>query len=266
MSQIPHDLQEALDSRLEPQERVLWVGQPNARRMAMKSVLAVIPGLGTIAGSVYWMGTICNWHLSSDRPGQTILALVGLLPLFGGLALASLPLWSKRRARRILYAVTNRRAFAIEGMRNLAIRVFSPEDIGQMRVRQRRDGSGDIILAREVVRSYRSQTVEEFGFLSVDDVVNVETLLRGVAKTVTASQNACLTRLQTARRSRFASLGLGGSFTLAGITLLCIMGQSSTLVCRRASSHTVNGVLHRTLLGMMDLPDHNIEGIRAPKS
>lgn len=98
-------------SRLDPGERVLWTGQPEARAYALTGAWFLIPF------SVLWGGFAIFWEVSVIRSGAPIFfwlwgipfILVGLYMIFGRIAVAL------REARKTVYAVTDRRVLIRTG-------------------------------------------------------------------------------------------------------------------------------------------------------
>jgi hypothetical protein len=68
--------------------------------------------------------------------------LIGL----GGLCA---PLWLRRRATTIVYAITDQRVITIDGRRSRTVRSFLPQDITDLRRVEHPDGSGDLVLRTE---------------------------------------------------------------------------------------------------------------------
>ncbi len=108
-----------------------------------------------------------------------------LFPLFGvpfiliGLGMLSTPLWMRRSARRTVYVITDRRAIVIGGAWALHIESFPPSRLTDIRRKQRRDGSGDLIFRTEVSHGRNGRTHESHvGFMAVSDVKGVEDLIR----------------------------------------------------------------------------------------
>ncbi len=122
--------------------------------------------------------------------------LIGCLPLFfclftlpflfiGGWMLTA-PLWMPRRIRRIIYALTDRRALIWEPgwfRDRYTVRSYAREGLGRMVRVDRADGSGDLVFEEYYTRSTDSDgtsstTRHQRGFMGIDGVREVEELVR----------------------------------------------------------------------------------------
>ncbi|MDY3555117.1 hypothetical protein R5W24_004252 [Gemmata sp. JC717] len=200
-SSLPPDLLRSVSAELTRGEAIVWCGQPSARLTRLKAIQTAIGfGFGTLilaAGLLFVLGR-------SNGPGgkEAWIVLLG----FGVLAavfLAGIVLGSRmvyRKAARTAYVITNRRAIVWhpplfgEGMAES----YTPAQLQQMR---RRDSwfapnAGDLIFRTEThvdvthhsggrsgnnsygsSTSYRTRIVR-FGFLGVDDVREIEKMIR----------------------------------------------------------------------------------------
>jgi hypothetical protein len=110
-------------------------------------------------------------------------------PLFGipfvliGLAMLSSPLWAYRKSLRTVYVITNRRAITFDGGVSTTIRSYAPERLHDVYRREKRDGSGDVIIARHAWRdSEGDRQSEELGLLRIRNPKEVESMLRKLAE------------------------------------------------------------------------------------
>jgi hypothetical protein len=125
-----------------------------------------------------------------------LFPLFGLIFLVVGVGMVLSPFWAAYRARGTVYVVTDRRAIIFDGGWSTHVRSFGPGDLESVERRQRGDGSGDIILAREhyYVQGHYSGSpgrgghyvpggwrTREIGFFGIAQVKYVEQLLRGLA-------------------------------------------------------------------------------------
>ncbi|MBA4066387.1 MAG: hypothetical protein C0501_22270 [Isosphaera sp.] len=121
----------------------------------------------------------------------------GLLFLTVGLGMLLAPVWAAYKATNTVYVVTDRRAVVFDGGWSTHVRSFGPADLTAVERRQRPDGSGDLILAKEPywVPGHTSGppgrghhvpggwSVREIGFFGIPRVREVEQLIRNLAPT-----------------------------------------------------------------------------------
>ena len=134
-------------SVLQPEERLLWSGRPDPRRVALQTLPVFILGLPWIAIALYWTAAALGFRMP-DFAGENLL---GFWPVFGflfilmGLVLAALPFLAYRRANRTVYAITDRRCLIITAGDRTYIEAFGEEDIGSVKRIERRNGTGDLV-------------------------------------------------------------------------------------------------------------------------
>jgi hypothetical protein len=173
---------------LEPGEVILWQGRPRPGRLARKALPSVLFGLPWTAFALLWTA-LASTPLLSER--QAGLSLGGSLcfPLFGlpfvlvGFSLLGAPLWEARRARRTRYLVTDRRVVLLELGQTDSARSLLPAELGGLELRPHRDGSGDLVLLREVEQDSDGDShTEEIGLWGVEDVKSVHDLVQALSR------------------------------------------------------------------------------------
>ncbi|HTO85322.1 MAG TPA: hypothetical protein VMQ73_24090 [Methylomirabilota bacterium] len=166
---------------MEPGEQLRWVGRPHPwalarQRLAAVAVTPVLLGLGAFV-----------IHVGASQPlpvDQAMLTMV--IYGFGGLAMLlalvviSGPVLAFRRARRTVYAVSDRRLLTISGER---VDSYGPDDIRAIMVtNERADGSADIVFGQDIrrywVRGARFAEVNRLGFFGIPDPDAVRELIR----------------------------------------------------------------------------------------
>jgi hypothetical protein len=189
-STLPPELDERVRNELTDGEHILWVGRPNPRRMAKFGWVVALFGIPFTAFAVFWI-VMTSSMLGGWRNGggpfawfSIIFPLFGIGPLVAGLGLLSAPYWFARKARRTCYAITDRRAIVLEASLRGALTVYSygPKELTKQYRRENADGGGDLVF-EEIMTVSRSSngpstTTTKRGFLAIDDVRAVETLLR----------------------------------------------------------------------------------------
>lgn len=183
---IPREMQDRVERELDAGEQIEWIAMPIPRFFTPAATGAFLFGIPWTAFAIFWTGGAA-WGSSQVEGAGWFRAF----PLFGlpfiliGLGMLSSPIWAFRRARRTVYAITNCRALSFEGGRTTTVRSYAPERLKEIYRKERRDGTGDVIIARRSWRDSEGDTQsEERGFLRVRDVKEVEARLRRLAGTV----------------------------------------------------------------------------------
>jgi hypothetical protein len=162
--------QRLLEGELKPGETVLWQSAPIARRHRMMALPIFLFAIPWTAFSVFWMAMAAS--------GSGFFALFGLPFLLIGVGMLCSPWWAARLARRTAYALTTDRAIILTPApfgSGISVRSFAPADLAGVERVQRGDGSGDLILARELVRGSKGHMHEKkTGFMGVPAVQTVQ--------------------------------------------------------------------------------------------
>ncbi len=182
------DAQRTAQSELEAGENLLWVGQPDPKRLALQGLPIALFGIVFTAFAVFWIFNALNITSGMPRSGGfNFFPLFGIPFLLIGLGLVSSPLWMHRKGSQTVYAVTNKRLLIITGGGSRSVQSFDDSSIGNIERVERSNGSGDIVFAQKV-SNYRdsdgdSRTrIERIGFFGIPDVRSVEKLVRDVAR------------------------------------------------------------------------------------
>jgi hypothetical protein len=177
---LPRELRTQVELELQSGERIVWMDQPIPGRMARGSMGLVIFGIPWTAFAIFWV-TMAAQGISKSNAGP----MGWLFPLFGvpfiliGIGMLSSPYWARRRAERMAYVITDRRAIIFQGVRS-----FEPSALkGELQRKQHADGSGDLIFAQEFRRGSKGRTyTHNIGFLAVRDVKGIEEMVRTLAQ------------------------------------------------------------------------------------
>jgi hypothetical protein len=193
-----------LQKHLEPGERLLWAGQPNAKRIASPFLQLLIFAIPWTAFAMFWM-----WKASGigDPPSEEpdpvpvrilrmFFSLAGFPFVLIGLGMASAPVWVYCRASKTMYAVTDRRVLIIADGWPQSVEVYAPSELGPIERVDRSRGVGDVYFAS--VSEMESRTTgcanagdllrrmrvngsrvggDKIGFIGIPDAVIVEGLL-----------------------------------------------------------------------------------------
>lgn len=141
---LPRSQQSMLDAEVGDGENLIWSGQPNPARFAKQYLPHAIFGLvfGAAAACLYFSRSPVQ--VERDPGGGLIYMLFVVI----GMSMLMSPLSYYNRAKKTIYAVTNKRAIIIPGVVWPVIQSFFPADIGQVSRIDKADGSGDVIFAR----------------------------------------------------------------------------------------------------------------------
>ena len=168
---------------LEPGEKLVWLGRPIARRIAVGWWPIAIFGLVFSGMGALVVGMLAT--MAAEMDDSTIIrlmaVLIGVTFVLGGLVITGLPFLVYRRATRTVYALTNRRAIIWDaGLgSNIHVRTFDADRLGSTSRRERSDGTGDLIF-EETVAPVKGDPrhVIRFGFFAINHVHEVQNLLR----------------------------------------------------------------------------------------
>lgn len=181
--QIPRHLREKVDRELEAGEHIEWIETPIPRFFTPTATGAFLFGIPWTAFAIFWTAGAA-WGTSKGDG----LGFFRLFPLFGvpfiliGFGMLSSPLRAYRKALQTVYVISNRRAITFDGGRTTTIRSYSPERLEDVYRKEKKDGTGDVIIVRRAWRdSDGDRQSEELGFLRVRDPKAVEALLRKLA-------------------------------------------------------------------------------------
>ena len=149
---IPSELREDLLREMGPDEQMRWFAQPRPGPFMLGSLGLAIFGIPWTAFALVWTAGAAGFKVPDlENPDWTLLFALWGLPFIGiGLGMLSSPLRALRRARRIAYVITNRRAIIMEGGRRRLIRSIGPESFGDLVRRERSGGRGDIVFSGSV--------------------------------------------------------------------------------------------------------------------
>lgn len=183
-------LSEALENQvrreLEPDEKIVWCGQPIPSRFAKQSMPIFFFAVPWTAFAVFWICAAASplWAGGNQKPDSFSM----LFPLFGlpfvliGFGMLSAPWWAYRAAFRTCYVITTKRAILFTAIMNksVEIRSYSPNQLTHVSRKENLvTGIGDLILEEfEVKDSEGSKSLKSQGFIGIAHVREVERLLR----------------------------------------------------------------------------------------
>lgn len=174
------DLIDRVKAEMQPGESLLWAGRPGSAALARSRQKSFWFGLLFLGFSVFWEVAVGLGHVAYPRP---LLLLCGIPFILVGVGLVLYAPASFWLARRMAYAVTDRRVLILGGFPRGRTESFWPVDLNPLEVIERVDGHGDIIFRQRVVGGEEgsSETLRDgfFGIAAVRDVAGLIDDLRG---------------------------------------------------------------------------------------
>lgn len=184
MNPIHPEVEALFSAELQAGEHPAWSGAPNPGRISLRALPLALFAIPWTAFAVFWMFMAGGLGNQVGGRGGSGFSLAGLPFVLVGLGLLMSPIWMRRSARRTGYFITNRRALIIEKrlVGGYRVRSFFPREFGTLERVQRANGSGDIILARDIsAGGSNGNPVRRVGFFGVPDAREVEALLMDLA-------------------------------------------------------------------------------------
>lgn len=176
---LPPPLQQRVMNELQLGEVVYWVGQPDPRRMMLGGFLLWIFFVPWTAFSLFWMAGAAGFSVPDFSNPSALFMLFGIPFVLIGIGGLCAPLWAYVAARHTVYAISNKRAFMLEGKRSVTSESWRPEQLGNIVRTERPDGSGSLVFATETWRdSDGDRRIRRKGFLHVAEVRMVEAHLQ----------------------------------------------------------------------------------------
>jgi hypothetical protein len=176
-----------IQDELQPGERLLWAGRPEASRAAMQALPMLLFGIPFTLFALFWTAGATFMGGVVGGAGAHVPGPFGLFRFFGlfgvpfilvGCYLLASPFLASRKASQTVCAITDRRAITIEGGNSRSVRSFGPRDIQRIERRERDNGRGDLIFASERMNNRNGSYNREIGFVGVTNVRGAEAALR----------------------------------------------------------------------------------------
>jgi hypothetical protein len=180
---IPPHLQSKVDRELDSGESIEWIEMPIPRFFTPIATGGFLFGIPWTAFAISWTAAAA-WGTSRDGAGVDVgFALFGVPFILVGFCMLSSPIWAYRKALHTVYVITNRRAITFDGGMSMTIRSYTPDRLHDIYRKEKRDGTGDVVIARRAWRdSDGDRQSEELGFFRVRDPKTIESMLRKLAE------------------------------------------------------------------------------------
>jgi hypothetical protein len=182
---IPAALQSKVNHELEAGETLAWIQMPIPYFFTKESTVMFLFSIPWNAFVVFWICGAAGFKVPyfSSGFGFEYFPVFGVPFLFVGIAMLLAPLWTYRKALRTVYVISDRRAITFDGGWTTTIRSYPPDKLTDVYRKERRDGTGDVVIARRVWRDAEGdRQSEELGFLRINNPKQVEQLLNSLAR------------------------------------------------------------------------------------
>jgi hypothetical protein len=180
-SSLPDHLSRRLRAELRPGESITWAAQPNPSRHMKSGFKLWYFFIPWTAFALFWIVAASGFRLPRFDEGWSFFPLFGFPFLLIGLGGLSAPIWLRRKAHSIVYALTNQRAITIEGSKSITVKYYMASDIVGVERTEHQDGSGDIVLKTEHYRdSDGDSRTRQYGFFAIDEVRKAERLVEAL--------------------------------------------------------------------------------------
>ena len=174
-----------VEKELSKRESILWMSKPRAASIGKQHLPQFLFAIPWTAFSLFWMAGASGLLFDSDVREQVneMSTFEMIFPLFGlpflgiGLWMLLKPVLAVKNAGRVLYAVTNERAFEMQLGSGKTITSYYPEDIGRIERSEKTDGSGDVFFTNEMVSSNDGSRTRKVGFVGVENARELEDCL-----------------------------------------------------------------------------------------
>lgn len=173
---LPQALQAMVNRELEPGESIKWSGMPIPQFFTAASTGMFLFAIPWTAFAVFWL--FGSWAQSHSIP----FTLFGVPFVLIGCGMLSSPLFAYRRALTTVYLITDKRAITFGGGRSTTVRSYSPDALRDIYRKERKDGTGDVVITRRAWRDTEGdRRSEELGFLRIRNPREVERMLKSLA-------------------------------------------------------------------------------------
>lgn len=178
MMEMDFESQQVAQAQLEMGERLLWYGKPDPKRGLLATIPLVLFAIPWTGFSLFWMAAASGLAFDAEPGWTSLFALFGVPFVLVGLGMLTSPYWLYKKAKRTIYALTNRRAIIITGGANRKIQSITSKDVGLIERTERANGRGDIMFATVDAK----KGPEQVGFIGISDARRVERMLLDVFK------------------------------------------------------------------------------------
>ncbi|MFP4476380.1 MAG: hypothetical protein ACLFOY_12540 [Desulfatibacillaceae bacterium] len=162
-------------------EQILWFARAIPRFFVPATGFAYLFGIPWTAFSIFWILGAAGVLDVEPEGGLGWAALFGVPFIIVGLGILGTPFYAYWKQMRVFHVITDQRAILFSDSGE--IRSFHPRDLRHVQRRERKDGTGDIVMALGRWRdSDGDEQTEEIGFMGVREPRTVERMLRNLSE------------------------------------------------------------------------------------
>lgn len=183
MISLPSNLQSCLDRELDEGETVKWSAQPSYRilkRDTLKHWRVYFVLASLLALIFAFLGALAYFDiLEDDTPSSFAIGVAATLAV-GALLLWPMLWYAKNISNNTIYAITDKRAIFIKLNKDKSIteRDYRADELIHLARTEFPDGSGSITLESARGAAVSSQVAVRQQFRAIENVIEVERLLR----------------------------------------------------------------------------------------
>ena len=197
MDALPQELQYMVERELEPDERLLWVGQPAPAFFVGYSFAPVLIAIPFTLFSIFWMCGAAGFKIP-EFGLQMIFPLFGVPFFLVGLAMFFSPLGVRYCLKKTVYAVTDHRAIIFAGtLFSTKIVSYESDELGKLHRKEKPNGLGDVLFGDTSSDSNHANQHQQVpgliptgGFVNIPFPKDVERLLKDLAAHVPKMEGA----------------------------------------------------------------------------
>jgi len=167
-----------MQREMQPGEKLVWADRPaNLGSFSRQSIPQAVFGVPFLGFALFWT-YMASMPLRSGGGRGDMGFFAYAFPLFGipfilvGAGLVLSPLLVRWKARRTLYALSDRRVIVRDG--SGTVTSFPLDDLDDISRRDNGDGTGDLVFRREHVRRSRGSHTKSHGFFGIAEPQRVE--------------------------------------------------------------------------------------------
>lgn len=163
-----------LEPILRPQEKLLWLGQPEAGREASVKMWFFIPfAIVWTLFSLLWTGLAAYAAKENKSPGAAFLVLFGLPFVLLGFGMLSTPYFSQQQELNTVYILTNEGALRIVNKKAIRLCDYKSRDFGPVEITRYKPGRADILFIKDASEGEKYPYGGFYGIKDADNALEI---------------------------------------------------------------------------------------------